>query len=219
MHIDDFSAQVVEPAAIALAADIDLQGTELYNEVFNLVGTIGGGAPSALDTYLLADAKLTEEGVPKNKMSRRMVCINAEMNRQIIDSLKGLFHDDSALRTQYLDAVMRRAAGFDWLYDQQMHLHTNGTRTNGAAANLINGAPANGAKAITIDAVGNARTVKKGDVFTTPGVYAVDPQSRQSTGRLRQFGVTEDACVHGGWGHRRAQYLSGHDQQRPEPDH
>ena len=52
MHIDDFSAQVVEPAAIALAADIDLQGTQLYDQVFNIVGTIGGGAPTALDTYL-----------------------------------------------------------------------------------------------------------------------------------------------------------------------
>ena len=193
MHIDDFSAQVVEPAAIALAADIDLQGTQLYDQVFNIVGTIGGGAPTALDTYLLADAKLTEEGVPKNQNSRRMVCVNAEMNRQIINALKGLYHDDASISKQFLDAVMMRAAGFDWLFDQQMHLHTCGTRANGDTANLINGAPASGAKTLVLDAVGNQLTIKKGDVFTIPNCYAVDPQSRQSTGRLRQFLVTADA--------------------------
>ena len=193
MHIDDFSAQVVEPAAIALAADIDLQGTELYDQVFNIVGTIGGGAPTALDTYLLADAKLTEEGVPKNQNSRRMVCVNAEMNRQIINALKGLYHDDASISKQFLDAVMMRAAGFDWLFDQQMHLHTTGTRANGAAANLINGVPDSGDTEIAINGSGNALTFLKGDVFTVAGVYAVDPQSRQSTGRLRQFVVTEDA--------------------------
>ena len=198
MDIDDFSAQVAEPAAIALAADIDLQGTELYNQVFNMVGTLGGGAPSALDTYLLADAKLTEEGVPKNKMSRRMVCINAEANRQIINALKGLYHDDAAISGQYMDAVMRRAAGFDWLYDQQMHLHTGGTRLNGANAQLLDGAPASGDTEIDIDAGGNAKTYLKGDVFTIAGSNAVDPQSRQSTGRLRQFVVTEDAVSSAG---------------------
>jgi hypothetical protein len=192
MHIDDFTAQVVEPAAIALAADIDLQGTQLYNEVFNIVNTIGGGAPTTLATYLLADAKLTEEGVPKNQNSRRMVCINAEMNRQIINALKGLYHDNASISKQFLDAVMMRAAGFDWLYDQNMHLHTNGTRVSAAASNLINGVPDSGDTTIAIDAAGNALTFKKGDVFTIAGVNAIDPQSRQSTGRLRQFVVTAD---------------------------
>ena len=128
MHIDSFSEQVLEPAAAALAANIDRVGTKLYSEIPNIVGGggddggIGGGAPTALSTYLLAGAKLTEEGAPSTRMAPHKLCINAEMNRQIVDALKGLQEDRSSIATQYLNAAMRRVAGFDWLYDQQMFL-------------------------------------------------------------------------------------------------
>ena len=62
----------------------------------------------------------------------------------------------------------------------------------------INAAAAEGDEAVAIDTLSLATaTVKKGDVFTIANVYAVDPQSGQSTGRLRQFVVTEDKVAIG----------------------
>ena len=195
MHIDSFTEQIVEPSAAALAACIDLEGTKLYNQVHNIANSIGGGAPSALKTYLLAGAKLTEEGVPNSRIMPHKLCINADQNMEIIDALKGLYHDGSQLDTQYLDAVMRKAAGFDWLYDQNMFLHVCGTRAkvaNGADA-AVNVAPAEGASTLGIDGLSGATvTVKKGDCFTIANCYAVNPQTGQSTKRLRQFVVLED---------------------------
>ena len=195
LDINNFGNQFLRAAVAALANEIDLDGTKLYQDVANIVNTIGSGAPTALSTYLAAGATLTEEGVPVD--DRRVVCINANQNEKIIDALKGLYNDNKQLSDQYTMARMRKAAGLNWLADQNMYLHTNGTRTNTtplldmAAATILDGI-----EAVTIDALAAATaTVKRGDTFTIAGVYAVNPQSRQSTGRLRNFVVTADAVA------------------------
>ena len=193
LHINNFSNQFLKSAVAALANTIDLEGTKLYQNVANIVGTIGGGAPTELSTYLAADAILTEEGTPPDQ---RSVCINANMNEKIINSLKGLFHDSAEISEQYKSAKMRQAAGLGWMRDQNMYLHTTGTRLHSTTP-LVDGAPTSGDSEITIDAVTNGHTLKVGDTFQIANVYAVNPQSRQSTGRLRSFLVTADNLAAG----------------------
>ena len=62
-------------------------------------------------------------------------------------------------------------------------MHTNGAAT----ATNINGAGQTGSS-ITVNAVAGG-TLAAGTVITLPGVYAVNPQSRVSTGVLAQFVV------------------------------
>jgi hypothetical protein len=47
-----------------------------------------------------------------------------------------------------------------------------------------------GQATITLDGFTSNTTVTVGDVFTIAGVYAVNPQTRLSTGSLQQFVVT-----------------------------
>jgi hypothetical protein len=54
-----------------------------------------------------------------------------------------------------------------------------------------------GASEIAITGTGS-ETIKKGDVFTIANVFAVNPQTRESTGSLQQFVVTEDVTAAGG---------------------
>jgi hypothetical protein len=54
-----------------------------------------------------------------------------------------------------------------------------------------------GATTINITGTGT-QTLKKGDVFTIGSVFAVNPQTRESTGSLQQFVVTADATASGG---------------------
>jgi len=70
--------------------------------------------------------------------------------------------------------------------DQNVDTHTNGAAT----ATNINGAGQTGSN-ITVVAVAGG-TLTKGTVITLPGVFAVNPQSRTSTGTLAQFVVTAD---------------------------
>jgi hypothetical protein len=53
--------------------------------------------------------------------------------------------------------------------------------------------------ATTIAITGSStQTIKKGDVFTIADCFAVNPQTRESTGSLQQFVVTEDVTAAGG---------------------
>jgi uncharacterized membrane protein len=52
-----------------------------------------------------------------------------------------------------------------------------------------------GATSLAISFTSGSPTFKIGDVFTIAGVYAVNPQTRQSTGALQQFVVTADVTV------------------------
>ena len=52
-----------------------------------------------------------------------------------------------------------------------------------------------GATSLAISFSSGSPTFKVGDVFTIGGVYAINPQTRESTGSLQQFVVTADVSV------------------------
>jgi hypothetical protein len=73
--------------------------------------------------------------------------------------------------------------------DQNIDTHTNGTAVVGT--NTVNGAGQQGST-ITVNALNG--TVTRGTKVTFANVFAVNPQSRVSTGTLAQFTVTADAA-------------------------
>jgi hypothetical protein len=83
---------------------------------------------------------------------------------------------------------------------------TNGTRA-ASGAGLVNGASQNVNYAtvkdtdystLAIDGLAAAATIKKGEIFTIAGVYAINNRSGETLSYLRQFVVTEDATATGG---------------------
>jgi hypothetical protein len=52
-----------------------------------------------------------------------------------------------------------------------------------------------GQSTLDISFTSGSPTFKVGDVFTIANVYSVNPQTRQSTGSLQQFVVTEDLAI------------------------
>jgi hypothetical protein len=85
------------------------------------------------------------------------------------------------------------ALGFDIGMDQNVQVVTSGSRTNGT----VSGAGQTGAS-LLVTGLGAGGTVAAGDTFTIAGVFAVNPQSRQSTRVLRQFTVLTAATADGG---------------------
>ena len=57
---------------------------------------------------------------------------------------------------------------------------------------------AQGTTSISLTQASVTTTLKQGDVFTIADCYAVNPQTRQSTGSLQQFVVTADATAAAG---------------------
>jgi hypothetical protein len=82
--------------------------------------------------------------------------------------------------------------GYDEInMSQSIVNHTNGNW--GTGITVTSTISTQGASQIGISFTGSAKTWNVGDVFTIAGVYAVNPQTRQSTGSLQQFTVTEAA--------------------------
>jgi hypothetical protein len=111
------------------------------------------------------------------------------MEATIVNALKTLFHQASAIASQYEKGQMGTALGWDWYMDQNAPTHIVGTY---AGVPLVFGANQVGSSVITNVWTGGASTLNKGDIFTMAGVYMVNPLSRQSTGQLQQFVVTDN---------------------------
>lgn len=200
LTIDDFSDRYIKPAALSLAAKIDLDGLALYKDVYQTVGetaaaTTGGDPASAL-VVLKAKTKIDEANCPQDGPLTLVVAPSVEAT--MVNALTGLLNPQVKISDQYTKGMMGKdTLGADWYMDQNVGAQTYGTRL--AAAGTLNGTPADGASTIAITGGGpNANlTFKKGDVFTMGTCYSVNPQTGASTGSLQWFVVTADSNFDG----------------------
>lgn len=180
----------IEAAAAAVINEIDRQGLQMaHDNVFNLTnaaGTIPATQLAATQIFTNAGRRLNEMAAPDD--GNRYMMLNPAMNSGAVAGLAGLFNPAASLSGQYKSGNMMDALGFKIGMDQNAVGHTNGAAT----ATNINGANQTGST-ITVVAVA-AGTLTKGTIINLPGVYAVNPQSRQSTGVLMDFVVTADVA-------------------------
>lgn len=193
LSIDDFSKRILAPAVATIANKIDRDGLALYSSIYNTVGT-PGTLPSTIKTYLQAGQKLDENAAPRD--GNRSLVISSGMEVEIVDALKGLFQSSDKISDQYEKGKMGMAAGFKWNMDQNVINHTVGPL---GGTPLVNGSTAQGATTLVTDGwtAAAASRLRAGDVFTIAGVFAINPQSRQSTGALQQFVVTANVSSDG----------------------
>jgi hypothetical protein len=193
LSIDDFSDRFIKPAVANVANGIDYDGMQQFRSVFNEVGT-PGTVPNALLTYLQAGQKLDEQAAPRD--NDRANVISPAMQATIVDALKGLFQDSDSIAEQYLRGTMGKTIGFKWSMDQNCGQHTVGAYAGSTP--IVTVAGQNGSSILSSGWVATTTVLKYGDVITFAGVYAVNPQSRQSTGSLAQWVVTADVTSGGG---------------------
>lgn len=192
LNIDDFSKRFVEKAMISLANEIDfdgLQQTLLFNNEVGVPGTV----PNSIATYLAAAQRLSENAAP---MDERYAILSPAMNAAIIQSLAGLFNPQVMISGQNRKGLMtKQTFGLDWYMDQNVATFTTGPA---GGTPVVNGLSQSGASLITNGwTSAAAKRVSKGDVFTIAGVFAVNPQSKASTGSLAQFVATADVSSDG----------------------
>lgn len=184
--------RTVEAAAAAVVNEIDRQGCQLARlSTFNAIGT-PGTLPTTQALALAAvtglNQRLDEMGSPRDM--DRMLVMNPAFNASAIQGFAGLFNAQAQLEKQYRKGIMVDALGLSYAMDQNVDTHTNGTAN--VTTNTVNGAGQSGS-AITVAALNG--TVTRGTKITFAGVFAVNPQSRVSTGTLAQFVVTADAAA------------------------
>ena len=203
LSLDMFSDRILKPAIATVANKMDRDGLLVAkNNTANIVGT-AGTAPTGLITYLTAAAYLDSEGAPRD--GRRSVTIEPFTSSTIVDSLKGLFVPTEQISSQYTKGLMGRdSGGMNWYMDQNVVSQTFGSYASATLS--CNVTTATGfltsgwaySSNITIGATSAAATLNQGDTFTIAGVYAVNPQNRQSYGKLRNFVVQSTTAIGSG---------------------
>ena len=194
LKISDFSKRFITPAVATIANKIDASGLALYTSVYNSVGAPGTPGPTTLLDYLNAGVALDNDACPMD--GQRSVCITPSQQALIVNALKGLFQQSSAIASQYRRGQMGTAVGFEWYMDQNCNTHTTGTFTTGSTP-LVKGAAQTGASLITDGWANSTAVILKGDVFTIADVNHVNPQSLASTGTAQQFVATANGTSDG----------------------
>ena len=187
LSLDDFSSRILEPAMAVLAANIEADALNMYKDVYQISDE--DGTAVSLKSFLYGRQKLNDSLAPQD--NNRSAIISTDHSVKLIDALKGLFHDSSAIKEQYKEGIMGRTAGFDFYENTLLTSHTTGTAVK-ATTYTVNGAvTTNGSAAVTVASAGST-TFKQGDIFTVAGCFRVHPETKVSTGVLQQFVVTAD---------------------------
>ena len=193
MQLDDFAERVLKPRISQLAASIDADVANAYKNIFASVGT-PGTTPSTSLVLLQAQQKLNEAAAV---MSPRYATVNPAANAALVEGMKGFFNPTDTISAQFKNGMMGTGVlGYNEInMSQSIKVHTTGSRTNGTTSAAVT---TQGATTIALTGLGASATITQGDVFTVAGCFAVNPQTRESTGSLQQFVVTAAVTASGG---------------------
>jgi hypothetical protein len=190
MQLDDFAERVLKPRISQLASSIDADVANSFKYIGNSVGT-PGTTPATSLVLLQAQQKLNENAAV---MSPRYATVNPAANAALIEGMKGLFNPVSAISKQFKNGMFGEGIlGYDELnMSQSVKQFTTGSRAG--TVTVSTSVTTEGSTTIVLTGLGST-TIKAGDVFTIGSVYAVNPQTRESTGSLYQFVALADVTA------------------------
>lgn len=206
LSIDEFSSRYLQPYGKRLATELDTRIAQaMYKKVANFVGT-PGTSPATQLVALQAQAKLDDGACLRD--DERYMAMSPLANATLVDGLKATFQSASSIDKQYKSGLMGDALGLHMYMSQNVPTHTvgvlGGTPTvNGANQGLINAGATDNPYAATTSLLTQAWTaaiavrLKAGDVITIAGINAVNPETGNDLGYLKQFVVTADASSDG----------------------
>jgi len=186
MQLDDFAERVLKPRVSQLASSVDADVANSYKGIYNSVGT-PGTTPSTSLVLLQANQKLNEFATP---MDQRYATVNPAANAGLVEGMKGLFNPTGTISRQFKSGMMGEGIlGLDEInMSQSIKNHLTGDW--GTTITVTSTVATQGASTLGISFTGSSKVWNIGDVFTIADCYAVNPQTRESTGSLQQFTVT-----------------------------
>jgi len=184
--IDGFSERKIKPACAALAAKVDTYCMETASDETAQTITIPATSLDSADA-LAAGTILTEGLAP---LDARKLIISPQGSADLVTDSRALFHAAENISQQYKDGIVKIPAfGFDIGATTNCSTHTTGGYDT---AYDVATASSSGDTTLVVDT--GSGTIKKGEVFTIDSVFAVDANTKVSTGKLKKFAVTADSA-------------------------
>lgn len=178
LNVEDFSEQVLKPAAIAIAEKINADGLSLYKDIPYTCGT-AGTTPSTLEAFAEAGKALNDAKAPFSM--RYAVWDSAALAK--FQTIPAVVNAEKCGSTEALrDGSIGKILGMENYMSQQVCKHTTGTISATSGLSLLEAADA-GDTSITIEASAGSLSgnVKKGDVFVLGGQNYVATADAQAS--------------------------------------
>lgn len=195
LSVEEYTQRYIQPAAISLANQMDMDLCALYSQVWNWVGTPGQVIDSFKDFGKMPE-RLTLGAVSQEQ---RQAVLSPTDNWGLLGAQTGMFIQKPA-EDAYRRGDLGMIGGVDTAEDQNIMTHTVGALggtplVNGGSQNVTYAtAKDTNSQSLIIDGMTASVTGwgKAGDVFTIAGVYAVNPISKATLPHLQQFVVGAD---------------------------
>ena len=192
LSLQDFSERILEPAMSVLAANVESKAFEMVKDVYQCVDNQTDNSMT-LAVVLAARQKLVEALAPAGKWTSILTPAD---NVALVNQLKALFQDSTAIKEQYREGMMGRTAGFDFYENTLLSNLTSGTMSQTSVSRITGTVtPATETSAITVGNSLVAGTMVQGDVFTIATLNRVHPETKADTGQLQQFVLTTNVTL------------------------
>lgn len=190
MSLQDFSDRILKPSMTVLAAAMESDALTMVLDVYNIIDNTGTSI-TFLQT-MQARKKLVDSLAPPDGEWKAL--LNTQDTVDLVNQLKGLFQDSTAIKEQYREGSMGRTASFDFYETTLLTNTTSGTTsaTNNYTVNTsVTVSATTGTTSLDlINNTGPQGSLVVGDVFTITGLNRVHPETKVSTGVVQQFVVT-----------------------------
>ena len=191
LSIDEFADRVLAPAIANIANKIDRAVCQLTDACPSFVGT-PLVIPTTSNIYLAAGAKLDKQMCPRD--GNRYMVLDPDAQATIVPALQGLLSPVSEIGDQYRSGQMGKALGFQFDMDQNVVGHQVGALGGTPAFGATNTVFTGNSFILSGVTASIANYFRDGDKITFASTYAVNGQSKVSTGQLKQFRVVGDTA-------------------------
>ena len=183
--IDDFSERYIDPAMARLVANIE---ADIVNQARNATANMIDDDTNAFSFLDAAKSKqrLDEELCPDDNRNL-MLC--PTHSTKYMDATKGLFTPQGKLGSQYGSGNVQDALGYNVFNNVKLNTHATGTAAKTTGYSIDSTGTVTGS---TITIKTGTTTFKNGDVITSATLTAVDQETKNDLGYLKQFVVTAD---------------------------
>jgi len=184
LTVEEFAERYLKPAMASLANRIDFNTLGRTFAISNYVGTPTVTPAAFSSSVQLTGRRMDDNAAPQDN---RTLCLNPAGYWAVANGLTPSFVMPTA-KEALVKGYLATIGNYEVYMDQNTR---NGSSTahNSAVAFNITTAQGNG-NTTTIWGGSAVDTIAAGEVFTIAGVFNINPQSRQSTGVLKNFAVT-----------------------------
>lgn len=197
---DKIQQRYIKPAVTKFKDVLEVEAGKQYRKFWNFSGT-PGVTPGTFKALGEVGVKLTNAAVPQDE---RYAWHNPQTALELADGLKGVYVSEKA-KLAFERMSFGRYANF--MNVESVHIPTHTVGALGGTP-LVSGANQNvtytasrdsNTQTLVTDGWSNSVTgvLKAGDVFTLPGVYAVNPISKIASSELQDFVVQADVDSNG----------------------